>query len=105
LQELPSNYPKLQLLIAFVVSVREKARKTCQVWVKETNESEPLMKYRNALDVIKTKGTTYLGINATETCLLVAWCPVLRWRELYSGFHAELGKLYIDARLLNTIIC
>ncbi len=44
-----------------MVSVRVKRHdKTCQVCFKETNASEPSMRSRKALDVVKTVNPRYL---------------------------------------------
>ena len=42
-----ANRLKLLCSRGMVVSVKEKAGTTCQVWTKETNESEPPMTCRN----------------------------------------------------------
>lgn len=36
--------------------------------------------------------------NLEDNCLLTRWQPVLRGRELSSGFCKELGKLCADAK-------
>ena len=46
-QALVANRLELRRLRAGVVSVKEKARQTCQVRVGKTSVSEPLMKRRN----------------------------------------------------------
>ena len=56
LQGQPSNHLKLLRAKAVVVSVKEKARQTCQVSLKETNASEPLRKCRKRRDDVKTGG-------------------------------------------------
>ncbi len=47
LQKQVPNRLKLRQLSTGVVSVKEKAWKPCQVWVREMNTSEPLMRCRN----------------------------------------------------------
>jgi len=51
--EKPNHLMRLTLRVS-VVSDKEKAGKTCQVSHSKMNESEPLMKYRNGNDVVKT---------------------------------------------------
>ena len=55
LQGLASNYLQRHLSIALVVSVKEKACQTRQVWIGKANTSEPLFKCRKCLDDIKTR--------------------------------------------------
>ena len=57
LQEQVSNHRKLRWSRARVVSVTEKGRiRFCQVWFKETSESEPPMTCRKRRDDVKTGG-------------------------------------------------
>jgi hypothetical protein len=56
-QEQVSNYLKLLLLRAMVVSVEEKSGITRQVDIKKTNKSEPLMKRRKPDDDIEIAGS------------------------------------------------
>jgi hypothetical protein len=55
-----SNHLKLLQSKAVVVSVKEKASKTCQVNAKETNTREPLIKYRKRRNAIKTRGVSLI---------------------------------------------
>jgi len=93
LQEQIPNRLKLHRIVA---SIKEKAQRMCQVRIKETNVSEPLMKCRKRIDNIKTRRSRYSGINSGETCLLPEWCSVCRWSELDSGFCVERGNLFCD---------
>jgi hypothetical protein len=52
-----------------VVSVKEKAGMTCQVGVRETNESEPLVMCRNIEGDVKTGKSRSPGISLGVTCL------------------------------------
>ena len=57
LQERASNHLKLHWSRARVVSVKEKAQqRMCQVRIKETSASEPLMRCRKFRDDVKTGG-------------------------------------------------
>lgn len=56
LQEEAPNHLKLLRSKAVVVSVKEKAGKTCQVSLKKTNASESLRKGRKRRDEVKTGG-------------------------------------------------
>jgi hypothetical protein len=54
-----------------VVSVKEKAGiRLGQVRTMETNASEPLMRCRKYMDVVKTGTLFYPRISSGETCLL-----------------------------------
>ena len=69
LQEQAPNHLKLRWLRARVVSVKEKARqRLCQVRIKETSGSEPLMRCRKYLDDVKTGGYLYPRISSGEAC-------------------------------------
>ncbi len=81
LQDQAANRLELLWLKARVVSVKEKARTTCQVRVGKTSASEPLMKRRKAKVMSKPGSTGCSGISAGETCLLPAWHPALRRRD------------------------
>ena len=63
---------------ARVVSVKEKARQTCQVGVGKTSANEPLMKRRNYKLMSKPRGLRFFGISVGETCLLPTRHPALR---------------------------
>ena len=57
LQEQASNRLKLHWSRAIVVSVKEKGRaRSCQVRIKETNKSEPLITCRKRKGDVKTEG-------------------------------------------------
>ncbi len=64
-----------------MVSVKEKARKTCQVRVGKTSASEPLMKRRKAKVMSKPGSADCPGRSVGETCLLPARHPAFRRRE------------------------
>ena len=81
LQDQAANRLELLWLRARVVSVKEKARKTCQVRVGKTSTSEPLMKRRKRRVMSKPRSPSCLGISAGETCLLPARHPAFRRRE------------------------
>ncbi len=81
LQNQAANRLELLWSRARVVSVKEKARATCQVRIGKTSASEPLMKRRKAKVMSKPENTGCSGISAGETCLLPAWHPALRRRE------------------------
>ncbi len=52
-------------------------RKSRQVWVRETNASEPLMSHRNrSTGGIETGVPPLSGKSMAESCLLAIWCPV-----------------------------
>jgi hypothetical protein len=51
------------------------------------------MTYRNLKDDVKTEGFSCLRISSEDTCLPTGWHPVLRRRELDSGFRVERGNL------------
>ena len=61
-----------------VVNVMAKgAARSRQVWMRETNVSEPLMKHRNSYGDIKTRVSTLPRDKGVEaTCLLSTRCPV-----------------------------
>ena len=64
LQEQAPNRLKLRWLRARVVSVREKAwQRLCQVRIKETSTSEPLMRCRKSSDGVETGGFLYPRIS------------------------------------------
>ncbi len=81
LQDQAANHPELPWSRARVVSVKEKARNTCQVWIGKTSASEPLMKRRKPKVMSKPGSTGCSGISAGETCLLPARHPAFRRRE------------------------
>ncbi len=81
LQDQAANHLELPWSRARVVSVKEKARNTCQVWIGKTSASEPLMKRRKAKMMSKPGSTGCSGISAGETCLLPARHPAFRRRE------------------------
>ena len=93
LQDQAANHLVLRRSRAGVVSVKEKARRTCQVGVGKTSASEPLMKRRNIWVTSKPRYEDALGMSAGETCLLPAWRPALRRRESDSGLYLELENL------------
>ena len=62
-----SNHLKLLRSKAVVVSVEGKGRITCQVSVAEMNASEPLLRCRKRMDVIKTRDHHYPGIRQKGT--------------------------------------
>ena len=67
LQDLASNRRELHWLRALVVNVVGKGRETpCQVWIKETNENEPLMICRNLFNDVE------IGIPGSVPCNKVA---------------------------------
>ena len=73
LQEQASNRLKLHWLSASVVSVKEKARRgLCQVSIKETRESDPLLKCRKRRDDVKTGGKS-LTQDKSKGNLFSAW--------------------------------
>ena len=92
-QALVANRLELRWSRARVVSVKEKARKTCQVRAGKTSASEPLMKRRNCKLASKPGRLRCPGMSVGETCLLPAWRPALRWRESDSGSYLELENL------------
>jgi hypothetical protein len=92
-QALAANRLELRWLRARVVSVKEKARQTCQVRVGKTSASEPLMKRRNCKLASEPRCACYLGISVGDTCLLPTRRPALRWRESDSGSYLELENL------------
>jgi len=61
LQDQATNRLELRRSRAGVVSVKEKARKTCQVGVGKTSASEPLMKRRNIWSTSKPGNGDVLG--------------------------------------------
>ena len=71
-----------------------------QVWIKELNESKPLMRCREVGHNL-SKATEYVTerISLTVTCLLVKRQASFRRQELYPGFITELGNLHDDVRL------
>jgi hypothetical protein len=81
LQDQAANRLELLWSRARVVSVKEKARNTCQVRVGKTSASEPLMKRRKARVMSKPGSSGCPGISAGDTCLLPARHPALRRRE------------------------
>ena len=89
LQDQAANHLELPWSRARVVSVKEKARDTCQVRIGKTSASEPLMKRRKPKMMSKPGSSGCPGISAGETCLLPARHPVLRRRE--SGFRLVHG--------------
>jgi len=90
------NHLKLQWSRAIVVSVKEKGRtRSCQVRIKETNVSEPLMTYRKLTDDVKTEGLHCLRTSSDGTCLQAERHPVWRRRELGPGFCVQRGNLLV----------
>ncbi len=81
LQDQAANHLELLWSRARVVSVKEKARNTCQVGIGKTSASEPSMKRRKAKMMSKPGSTGCPGISAEETCLLSARHPAFRRRE------------------------
>ncbi len=92
-QALVANRLELPWSRARVVSVKEKARQTCQVGVGKTSASEPLMKRRNCMVASEPRRLGCLGMSAGDTCLLPARRPALRWRESDLGSYLELENL------------
>ena len=80
LQNQAANRLELLWSRARVVSVKEKARETCQVGVGKTSVSEQLMKRRKPKVMSKPGNSGCSGISAGETCLLRAWHPAFRRR-------------------------
>ena len=80
-----------------MVSVKGKGKaRLCQVWIKETNASEPLLTCRKRLDDVKTSALfAALGQSSEATCLLSERHPARRWRELNLGSCAE-SRLWRD---------
>lgn len=77
LQGQAPNHLKLLWSKARVVSVKGKgAGEPRQVWIRKTNEIEPLMTYRKHRDDVKTREGLSPGMNPRETCLLLGWRPV-----------------------------
>src|SRR5512139_4089650 len=94
LQEQASNHLKLLWSRARVVSVEGKGRaRPCQVRIKETNASEPLMTYRKQIGGVKTGGLHCPRTSSDGTCLQAERHPVWRRRELDPGFHGQRGNL------------
>ena len=93
LQDQAANHLELLWLRTGVVSVKEKARKKCQVRVGKTSASEPLMKRRKPKVMSKLGSIGCSGISVGETCLLPTRHPAFRWRESDSGSYMELGNL------------
>ncbi len=89
LQDQAANRLELLWLRARVVSVKEKARSTCQVRVGKTSASEPSMKRRKAKVMSKPGNTGCPGISVGETCLLPTRHPAFRRRD--SGFRLVHG--------------
>jgi len=55
------------------------------------------MRHRNrSIDGIKTGAPPLSRKSMTETCLLVMWCPVYKWRDSSLGSGAELENLFGD---------
>ena len=81
LQDQAANRLELLWSRARVVSVKEKARLTCQVRIGKTSASEPLMKRRKAKVMSKPGSTGCPGMSVGGTCLLPTWHPAFRWRE------------------------
>ena len=81
LQDQAANRLELLWSRARVVSVKEKARNTCQVRIGKTSASEPLMKRRKSKLMSKPGPTGCPGMSAGETCLLPARHPAFRRRE------------------------
>ena len=70
-------------------------RKSCHVWVRETNASKPLMRPRNrSTGGIKTGAPPLSGKSMAETWLLAMWCPGYRWRDSSLGSGMELENLF-----------
>ncbi len=67
LQDQAANRLELLWLRARVVSVKEKARKTCQVRVGKTSASEPLMKRRKTKVMSKPGSIGCPGISVGGT--------------------------------------
>ena len=81
LQDQAANRLELLWLRARVVSVKEKARVTCQVRIGKTSASEPLMKRRKSKVMSKPGSSGCPGISVEDTCLLSTRHPALRRRE------------------------
>ncbi|MBK1652990.1 hypothetical protein CKO08_12280 [Halorhodospira halochloris] len=75
-----------------MVSVGEKAGSTCQVWITETNESEPLMRH---LKDISTVAVSRAQDEPSE-CLMIGWArrPVYMRRDGFPGLVIERGNLF-----------
>ena len=72
LQDRVSNYAELLQLRVVVVSVGEKALIKCQVRVKKTNESEPLMTCRKAINRYQNQAAL-LAWDESRRHLLTDW--------------------------------
>lgn len=72
--------------------------------IEETNENEPLMKHRKCELTSKRRNDNILRGSTGTTCLLPVWCPVFRWRELYSGLYKEQEKQQSDGKRKGTIL-
>ena len=81
LQDQAANHLELLWSRAGVVSVKEKARETCQVRIGKTSASEPLMKRRKAKTMSKPGSVGCPGRSVGVTCLLPTWHPAFRRRE------------------------
>ncbi len=81
LQDQAANRLVLLWLRARVVSVKEKARKTCQVESERRAQANRSMKRRKAKLMSKPRSGGCLGISVGETCLLPARHPAFRRRE------------------------
>ncbi len=69
LQDQAANHLELPWSRARVVSVKEKARNTCQVRIGKTSASEPSMKRRKPKVMSKPGSIGCSGISAGETLL------------------------------------
>ncbi len=81
LQDQAANRLELLWLRARVVSVKEKARSTCQVRIGKTSASEPLMKRRKSKVMSKPGSSGCPGRSVGEICLLPTRHPAFRRRE------------------------
>jgi hypothetical protein len=71
-----SNRPLLLPSREVVVSELGKGRaRPCQVRIRETNASEPLMRCRKRRDEVKTGGSRYSGTSLAGTCVLAIRPP------------------------------
>jgi hypothetical protein len=99
LQEQGSNHLKLLWASARVVNVEEKGRaRLCQVRIKETKASEPLMTYPKQIGDVKTEWFHCLGISSNGTCLQPERHPVWRRRELDPGSRGQMGTYRSDGK-------
>jgi hypothetical protein len=69
-----------------------------QVWIKELNESEPLMRSREVVPPVKSDGVCDGVISLAATCLLAKRQASYKRQDLYVGLITELGNLQRNGR-------